>query len=257
MKVDIKVDVKSALGQLGDVRNRQVPFATSLALNRTAQKVKAKQEHEIKDVFDRPTPYIQNSIFIKNSTKRNLIAKVGIKDQSFGKGVPAVKPLLAEIGGGDRRLKKFEKALRSVGAIPNGYFLIPGKKAPIDQYGNVPGSFIVKMISYFKAFPEAGFKANSTKESRRKIKKGTKKVAGASYYVGYAGNGSQLGIWRRSHTGARFTGPVKPIEPMFILSEKARYEPRYDLKFVAESTVQKEFNGEFIKAWEEATRTAR
>lgn len=255
--ISIKINTKSVLKQLANVKDKQIHFATSLAINRTAQKVKLKQEHEIRDVFDRPTPFIQNSQFIKFSNKQNLTATEGVKDFSFGKGIPAVKPLLAEIGGGQRRLKRFEIALRSAGAIPSNYFLVPGEKAPKDQYGNVPGSFIAKLIAYFRAFPESGFKANSTAESRKKQKDGTKKLSGSSYYVGYAGQGSQLGIWRRNHAGARFSGPVKPIEPMFILVQSARYEPIYDFKFVAESTVDKEFNREFIKAWEESERTAK
>ncbi len=257
INITTKVDVRGIIKQLADVKDRQLPFATSLAINRTAQKVRDKEQHEIRDVFDKPTPYILNSVFIKPSNKQNLIALVGIKDTSFGKGIPAVKPLLAEIAGGERRIKRFEKALRAVNAIPDGYFLIPGEKAPKDQYGNVPGGFINKIIAYFRASPDSGYTSNSTKNTREKQKKGTKKQAGASYYVGYAGNGSQLGIWRRNHAGKSFSGPVRPVEPMFILVQSARYEPIFDFEFVAKATIDKEFDNEFIKAFDEARRTAR
>lgn len=253
MNVDIKVDVKSALKDLGNIRDKQVPYSTSLALNRTAQKVKAKQEHEIRDVFDRPTPFIQNSQFIKYSNKRNLTATVGVKDFSFGKGVPAVKPLLAEIGGGERRLKRFEMALRSAGVLPNGYMIVPGEAAEIDQYGNIKGSQIVKILSYFRAFPDVGYKANSTDASRAKMAKSTKSRYGTSYFVGAPGDGkSPLGIWQRIYSN--FGTAIRPI---MIFVKSTNYEPIYDFKFVAENTVQKEFNREFIRAWEEAERTAK
>lgn len=251
--LNCKVDVKGALKQLANVKDKQIPFATSLAINRTAQKVKAKQEHEIRDVFDRPTPFIQNSQFIKYSNKRNLTATVGVKDFSFGKGVPAVKPLLAEIGGGERRLKRFEMALRSAGVLPNGYMIVPGEAAEIDQYGNIKGSQIVKILSYFRAFPDVGYKANSTDASRAKMAKSTKSRYGTSYFVGAPGDGkSPLGIWQRIYSN--FGTAIRPI---MIFVKSTNYEPIYDFKFVAENTVQKEFNREFIRAWEEAERTAK
>ncbi len=255
IKIDTSVDVRGIIKRLADIKDRQLPFATSLAINRTAQKVKAKEEHEIRDVFDKPTPYVQKSIFIKPSNKENLTARVWIKDET-SKGTPGTKILRASIQGGERRLKRFERALRAVGAIPSGYFLIPGQKAPIDQYGNVPGSFIVKMISYFKAFPESGYRSNSTEASRAKLAKGTKKQAGTSYYVGYAGNGSQLGIWRRNHA-SKLSGPVKPVEPMFILTQSANYEKIFDFHFVAKTTINREFDNEFIKAFNQAKATQK
>lgn len=253
INLNCKVDIKVALKQLADVKDKQLPFATSLAINRTAQKVKLKQEHEIRDVFDRPTPFIQNSQFIKYSNKRNLTATVGVKDFSFGKGVPAVKTLLAEIGGGERRLKRFERALRSAGVLPNGYMIVPGEAADIDQYGNIKGSQIVKILSYFRAFQEAGYKANSTEASRAKLAKSTKSRRGVSYFVGAPGDGkSPLGIWQRIYSN--FGTAIRPI---MIFVKSTNYDPIYDFKFVAESTVQKEFDREFIRAWEEAERTAR
>ena len=179
--INVSVNVDEAVKRLGFVR-KQIPFITSLSLNRTGQKVKAKEEHEIRDVFDRPTPFIQNSIFLKPSNKTNLTATVGIKDFA-SKSVPATKILEAEIKGGSRRLKRYEIALRRVGALPNGYYTVPGAAAQIDQYGNIARKHITQILAYFKAFPEAGYKANSTERSRARLKRGTKKKLGVSYFV--------------------------------------------------------------------------
>lgn len=245
MKVDIKVDVKAALGQLGDIRNRQVPFATSIALNRTAQKVKAKEEREIIKVFDKPTPYIQNSIFLQNSTKTNLVSKVGIKDKSFGNSVPAVKPLMAEIGGGARRLKRHEVALRATGVLPNGYLTVPGEAAQMDIYGNMKRSQLNEVITYLKSY--------KVHKARAKIEKSTSKKYGVSYFVGAPSGGkSPLGVWQRV-----FSNFGTATRPILIFVKTTNYDPIYDFKFVAENTVQKEFNGEFVRAWDEAQRTAK
>ena len=243
--INVSVNVDEAVKRLGFVR-KQIPFITSLSLNRTGQKVKAKEEHEIRDVFDRPTPFIQNSIFLKPSNKTNLTALVGIKDFA-SKSVPATKILEAEIKGGSRRLKRYEIALRRVGALPNGYYTVPGAAAQIDQYGNIARKHITQILAYFKAFPEAGYKANSTERSRARLKRGTKKKLGVSYFVGRPGDGkSPLGIWMRIHSS--FGSAIKPV---LIFIKSAQYQSVFDFKFVAENTVKKEFNGEFERAYRE------
>lgn len=243
--INVSVNVDEAVKRLGFVR-KQIPFITSLSLNRTGQKVKAKEEHEIRDVFDRPTPFIQNSIFLKPSNKTNLTATVGIKDFA-SKSVPATKILEAEIKGGSRRLKRYEIALRRVGALPNGYYTVPGAAAQIDQYGNIARKHITQILAYFKAFPEAGYKANSTERSRARLKRGTKKKLGVSYFVGRPGDGkSPLGIWMRIHSS--FGSAIKPV---LIFIKSAQYQSVFDFKFVAENTVKKEFSGEFERTYRE------
>lgn len=251
----IKIDTSEIVKlekELRALEKKQLPFAISLAINRTAIKVKEAQEHEIKDVFDRPTQYIQRSVFVKPSTKKDLTAIVGIKDQAT-KSVPPSKILSAEVAGGERRLKRYEKALRAVGALPHGYVTVPGKGATLDAYGNISRGQIVQILSYFKAFPESGYKANSTDESRAKLKRGTKRKLGISYFVGRPSDGKlPLGIWQRVHYG--FGTRVSPI---LIFIPSTLYEPIYDFDFVSENIVEKEFNNEFNKALIEAIRTAK
>ncbi|SFI75897.1 hypothetical protein [Nitrosomonas sp. Nm34] len=250
--IEVKADFSQLLEKMTTLQMKQIPFAMSLAINRTAKKIKEAQEREIKDVFDRPTPYIQNSVFLKPSTKNDLTAIVGIKDQSV-KAVPPSKILSAEIVGGERRLKRFERALRAVGALPPGYFTRPGEGAALDAYGNISKGQINQMLAYFQAFPEAGYKANSTAESRAKLKRGTKAKMGISYFVGAPGGGKlPLGIWQRIHSG--FGTAVRPI---LIFIPTALYEATLDFRFVAESVIEKEFYGEFNKALVEAMRTAK
>ena len=255
INLSVKIDVRDVIRQLADIKDRQLPFATSLAINNTAKKVREREQHEIRDVFDRPTPFIQNSIFIKPSNKLNLTAKIGIKDNGFGKGIPAIKPLEAEIVGGERRLKRYEVALRSIGVLPDGYFTVPGDGAEIDGYGNMKAGQIRQLLSYFRANRDVGSTSNSTDATRAKLARGTKKKAGVSYFVGKPGD-APLGIWRRSEMGL-FNGPSKPLMPILIFVQSASYEAVYDFDFVARQTIEREFDGQFIQAWAEAERTKR
>ena len=248
--INVSADVDKAVRHLHGV-SKQIPFAASLAINRTAQKVKKKEEHEIRDVFDRPTPYIQNSIFLKPSNKRNLTAIVGIKDIAI-KGNPATKILRAEIGGGARRLKRYEVLLRSTGNLPSGYYTVPGQAAKMDQYGNISRSQITQILSYFKSFPEAGYKANATEATKAKLAKSTKSRRGFQYFIGKVGDKGTLGIWQR--VKSNFGTSTRPI---LIYVRSTNYEPIFDFEFVATNTVRKEFVAEFENAINQAVRTSR
>lgn len=250
INITVKFAVRDVIKQIKDIHDKQIPFATSLAINNTAKLVKTKEEHEIRDVFDRPTPYIQNSIFIKPSNKRNLTAFVGIKDQGI-KSAPASKILQAEIVGGERRLKAYEIALRSVGVLPDGYFTVPGEAAKIDQYGNISRGQIVQILSYFRANRDVGTTSNSTDKTREKLSRSTKTRYGVSYFVGKIGD-APLGTWQKV-----FSNFGTAIRPIMIFVQSANYEAIYDFKFVAETTINREYNNEFAKAWDQARRTAK
>lgn len=253
MIISVNIDIRDALKQLADIKDKQLPFATSLAINRTAQKVKEREQHEIRDVFYRPTPFIQNSIFIKPSNKTNLTARVGVKDNAFGKGIPAIKPLEAEIVGGERRLKRYEVALRAIGVLPDGYFTVPGEGAEIDSFGNMKAGQIRQLLSYFRANRDVGSTSNSTDKTRAKLAKNTNTKRGISYFVGSPGDGkAPLGIWMKVYSN--FGTAIRPI---LIFVQSANYEAIFDFELVAKTTVDREIDGEFAKALDEAIRTAK
>jgi hypothetical protein len=250
ISVSIKQNTKQITNKLKGIA-KQIPFATSLAINKTAQKVKLKEEKEIVDVFDRPTSFTKNSLFIKPSNKNNLTALVKLKDFSF-KGTSAAKYLQAQIAGGERRLKRYELALRSAGILPSGYFTVPGQAANIDQYGNIARSQIVQLLAYFRANRDVGTTSNSTEKTRGKLAKSTNKRYGVSYFVMPKESGMQEGIYQRIHSNFG-----KAIRPVLIFVDRARYEAIYDFKFVAEKVIKKEYDNEFRLALEDAIRTAK
>jgi hypothetical protein len=172
-------------------------------------------------VFDRPTPYTLNSLFIDPAAARKgrLEAHVYFKDFA-PKGTAAGEYLQPEIEGGARTLKRMEFQLRTAGLLPAGQFVVPAREAPLDGYGNVPSSFIVRMLSDLRAFGQSGYRANR-KEGRR-----TGRRAGNAFFVvpdpGNPGLNGHLppGIWWRM--------PNRMLAMVFVFTASPAYRKRFD-----------------------------
>lgn len=248
------IDVKGAVAYVADQmrdKRKQVEFATAVALTRTAKRVEAAEVHEMTDVFNRPTPFTLSGTFVRPATTSNLSAEVKLKDFA-GKGTPAATYLAAQLRGGTRGLKRFERALIAVGAMPPGFRAVPGAAAKLDSYGNMDRGQIVQILSYFRAFPEAGYKANMTDKRRAALAKGSKTRQGFAYFVGRPGDRLPLGIYQRVYF-ARGTA----IKPVLIFVASVAYEAIFDFDFVAKLTVDAAFDEEFRRAVVEAEATAR
>ncbi|MFZ3286203.1 MAG: hypothetical protein WA191_05090 [Telluria sp.] len=250
----MSIDVSNAIAQLTartTAGPKQVKFAARVALTRSIVKAKGALEHEMRDVFSNPTPFTMSSLYVRPATATNLSAEVKLKDFA-AKATPASKFLSAQIKGGQRSQKRFERALQSVGALPPGYRIVPGAAAKLDSYGNMSRGQIVQILAFFRAFPEAGYKANMTSQGRAKLARGSKSKQGFAYFAGRPGDRLPLGIYQRI-TFARGSA----IKPVMIFVRSAIYQPTLDFEYVAEKTIQTEFAGEFVRAFAEAVRTAR
>lgn len=255
MRFDISVDITGATRMLDRLARDQVPFAASKTLNAVAQKVLEAEQHEMRDVFDRPKPYTLNSLRVIRSTKRDLQAVVTFRE-AFGKAqIPASKYLAPQIKGGSRREKRFEVALRRAGVMPNGYRAVPGQGLRLDAYGNVPGATIVRILSYFKAFPEAGYKANITDRRRAQLKRGTRTKFGMEMFVGRPADGRlPFGIWQRDT--ARAWGASR-LRPIFLFVDWTQYEAIFDFEYVGRKTVEREFGPTWDRELAAAVASAR
>lgn len=252
IEISVQPDISALVRLLDDVQKRQVPFAMAHALTMTAKRVEYEEKREMRDVFDRPTPYTLNSLYTRPATKQHQVAWVYLKYDT-SKGTPAEKYLMPQIKGGVRRLKRFERALRSVGAMPDDHFAVPGDGAKLDGYGNMDRGQLVQILSYFRAFPEAGYKANITDRRKAALAKGTKTRRGFAYFVGRPGNGKwPLGIWQR--TSFAFGSAIRPI---IIFVPTARYEQLFDFNYVAEKTIERDFGPQFRASLANALATAR
>lgn len=250
MRISVDLRLDKLLAGLDDMARKQVPFVIAASLTDTAKDVQQAEIVEIKDSFDRPTPATLDSIYVRPATKQKFEAEVGIKS-FMGKGVPAIKYLTAEVEGGQRRVKRFERALQAANLLPPGYFAVPGDAVQLDQYGNVPGSLIVQLLSYFKAFPEMGYKANMSDKRKAALAKGNKKgKQGVAYFVARDG-WLHPGIW------ARYAfGHGSAVRPVLMYVRGAAYEKRFDFYYAAQQAIERSFERNLKTRWQQAWQSA-
>lgn len=197
--------------------DRRFSAALSTALTRTGQEIKTAQRAELGRVFDRPTPYTLNSLFLKPATAKDLTARVFFKDESAATkgGTPAVKYLLPGVDGGSRRTKRFEKALQAFGGLLPGDQVTPGQGAQLDAFGGVAVSQIRAILAQLKANP-----AKDDKKGRTKLRSAVQK-SGGRYFVLRNKEGKALGVYQREGFG-------QGITPVLLYVQPARYRKRYD-----------------------------
>lgn len=233
LEVSIKIDgldkVEKSIQELG----RQFPVAVAKALTFTAERVKARLVSEMSTVFDRPTPYTLNSLYLKSATVSSLTSEVFLKDK-MSKGPAASDWLGPEIFGGDRKAKRSEKAFQFRGVLPSGMYAMPGANAELDAYGNMSRGQIMRMLSYFKAAEmTAGYGANTSAEKKASMAKGTRSSLGITYFALTKKRGRLLpGIY------SKVAGRIKPV---MIFTKKPSYKPRFHFYKVGEATVNKEW----------------
>ena len=245
---------------------KQVRFAASRALNATAKGVIQDVYTEMKQRFDRPTPYIFRSMISEKrdwATKERLSATVRLRQDAPSKGQTWHKSLAHEFQGGSRDWRRFEGAFFGKDLIPPGMAIAIPRKSNwairLDANGNMSRMQIAQLISYFQAFPEQGHRANMNAETkdklakRRRTKSGYKTIGGVVYFIATRQKHPQLapGIWaKRGIHGV-------DVVPVLLFVRRPNYRGLIDLQGIADATVQREFTSQFNQALASALATAR
>jgi hypothetical protein len=97
-------------------QQKQIPFATALAVTKTAQQAQQDVTAALPALFDRPNPFTMRSIGYTGASKVDLTSKVFIRPKQ-------AEYLKRQITGGTR--------------LPRGRGLAQPTNVPLDQYGNV------------------------------------------------------------------------------------------------------------------------
>lgn len=235
-----EAQVRRNLTKLG----KRARYAGMNALNATAFRARADVQYRMRQVFDRPTPYVLNAVRVGRAYTDYLTATVYLRYPG-GKGVDPNKVLEAEIEGGSRRAKRMEVALQRKGLLWPGWYCVPAKGIPpdkIDAYGNVKGSFIVQILSVLQAFSEQGYSANATPRSlkrlakRGKTERGYAIINGVEYFISRGpGNWFGRGAWKHGQTQrlppgiwARSGLHGMHIRPIFAFVRSTHYNKRLD-----------------------------
>jgi len=253
--------ISDMIRSVRDIPEKQVKFAAAKALTRVAQELQKNViPDEMRRVFDRPTAWALNSLFVKPATPDNLVATVGIKHVAGNSAIPAEKFILPQVMGGVRNEKRFEKALRFAGLMLPGQSAIIAKSSEMmDAYGNISGRNITQLLSYFKAFQEQGYRANMGDKRRGTLAKRGRtkanadgqtfaKINGVEYFaiVGPRGSHLQAGIYSRRGTHG---SNIKPV--LIFGNKRASYKARLDWVGVNRKAVEQIFPIEFKKALSE------
>lgn len=148
MQISVKTNTKELTKKVGRFFKKQVPFATSQAINQVAYGLRGWEMAQMPAFLDRPTPFTLKGVRYTKSNKRNLTAFVYLTE-------PVDKYMKYQINGGNR-LAKRGRVLPAIGTKTNAYGNLPrGKSKTLMSKANVfsgapkgkPGGIWQKMRS--------------------------------------------------------------------------------------------------------------
>jgi hypothetical protein len=230
--VSIEVSIDANLTKLvafASQLDRQLPFAASVALNRTAYQVQQQANYETGRYFNKdgpPNAFTRRAFRFERSTKANLTAVVGAAPIQS-------RYLRFGIQGGFRPAKGFERKFLSditkTRQVPAGTQLVPTSKVRRTSSGSVSLATI------------------------RTISRGLNSTRGGFFYGVPRGGGKNvgrpLGIYRRSR---------EQLFPYFVaLPSRARYDAVFPLQDIAAAKVRQVFPSLLSAALDQALATAR
>ncbi len=196
--ISVKADTKKLTKYLLNAHRKQIPFATSNALNQTAFDVRTSLQRLLPRFIDRPTKATTKSVQVQKSTKHTLTATVGFVGKGFRTTKWPTSPAVImdkHITGGTRKPNK--RAL----AVPVGL--------KTNQYGNIPRNKITKLLAdktkYFSGVPKGRTNAGIYERKKKGLK--------------------MLVAWepKASYQGGRF-----PFNKIATNTVSRRYKKRFD-----------------------------
>lgn len=266
----IKVEIKGLAGVVKNLSavQKQVRFATAVALTRTAKDVEKAMIGEFKAKFDAPTPTALRGFRTKTATRENLTAEVLLKDRPLGgKNLNSISQILGHhFSGGGRIKKQLEVILEQNNFISASEYVVPGQAARLDRYGNISRGQIVQILSQI-GIKRLGFDSNPTNSARSRRNVAMAGVIFWSYgpnssrrrlvdpssgieygYQGGAASRLPKGAWIRNG---------RSVRPILLAVRRPNYRKRFDLNLTADGVVNKKFDGHFNAALAVALRTSR
>ena len=229
----------------------EAPFIAAVGLTRLASESKRAIDAKMRAGFDRPTPWTMKAIAMEMATKQTLRSRVGLQDETLGKGGYWSEVLGQHFTGGDRQFKRFERALFRVGVLPAGMAAVPARGWRTDPYGNVPPSRITEILSYLDAFGEQGYRANMRAKGRaRYVKRNA-----MGFFVARRNDPRTRhlhpGIYAAADAGV--TG-ARRIAPALLFTRAPRYRRRIDLHAVSQRVVDRRWAAIFLESLGRVTK---
>jgi hypothetical protein len=159
------------------------------------------------------------------------------------------------VGGGRRSEKRSEAAMQAKGVLRAGEYIVPAESRPnggvyplkLNQYGNVPGPAMVRILSRIGGLREQGATQNvsGARRSQRKRRE-------SDFFVGTPG-GLPRGIYARVGPRPRNGGPPRGFHTIFHITRQPRYEPQFPVRDI----LAKKFSEKFPSIFERLVFASR
>ena len=168
MRISVVAETKKLTKHLNRIQKKQIPFATSKAMNAVAFDARSFIQKSLPRKLDRPTKGIISSVQVEKSKKKNLVAIVGFAGLGFKSTKWKESP--AKIM--RRHIEGWTRSAKST-AIP-----VPiVKNIKLNKFGNLPRTKIKTLLAkpdkYFSGKPK-GRDAGVYERIKTKNKRGLK-----------------------------------------------------------------------------------
>ena len=221
MKINVEVTgLQELRAKLVDgFSERRLRAAVATGLTRTAGAIAGVWKAEINQEIDRPTPLTRGAVVVLRADAESLTATVLVKDQLPAGAITPAEYLGVQETGGRRRLRKFEQALQAQGSMPSGMYVVPGKGAKLDGFGNVSRSQIVQVLAQLGAKYSPGYARVISSSAKKRAAKAVR--LGRSYVAILQTQGKLVaGVYERKD---------RDLVPVFIYKRLVTYRKRLDL----------------------------
>lgn len=243
-----KVRGAQAVSAILQNMEKQSRFGIAKAITKTAKDVERELKREMAAKTDRPTPFFLKSTFVQPATKQRLMARVGLKDQIFGKnGIAAADRFGHHFQGGGRAPKALERYLRRVGLLGNDEFIVPGAGARLDAFGNMSRGQVQQAMSQLRLGLDPYSWSSDSRRSKRNVKK-----AGRIFWA--HGNTRDGHLKRGAYIDM---GPPVGLRPLLVIVRSPSYQRRFDLPRMAANTIAKTWKNNLNASLIEAFNTAK
>ena len=125
LQLAIKTEIKEATRHLDLLQRKQIPYATSRALNDTAWDARAAVQAQLPKKLDRPTPWTIRGVRVDKSSKRRLLAGVYFSPDR-------AKYMRFQVFGGTR--------------VSSRHPIVLPRAIRINKYGNIPRGKIRRLL---------------------------------------------------------------------------------------------------------------
>lgn len=200
----------------------QVPFATALALTRTAQDAEKELTAELPRQLDKPTPFTMRAWGVSKATKKALTAAVYAKDAQ-------AKYLRWQVYGGQRAPARVSQKLPTA--------------IKVNEFGNIPKGEIARLVKL-------------AQEGKRLTRARARRLGVSNQvelFYGDPGEGRPAGVYKRVQQGAEHH-----LVPLVVFPRvPAQYRPRLPMQAIVERVVRARFGANYRDAWAQALRSAR